>query len=221
MNDFLHDINLTEEEYVLAVRSSLRGPKVFFKRNLDEIRTNNYNPLLLECWRANMDFQFIIDAYSCAMYIVNYIAKSQRGMSNLLYHACEEAKRGNVDLKKQVKMIGNKFLDNVEVSAQEAVYLILQLHLHKASRDTIFINTSPPSERTVMMKNFTVLQTLPDDSTDITALGLLDHYSMRPTELENISLADYVSRFTRRKKVDLWNVFHHHHLMMMMMMMPM
>jgi hypothetical protein len=43
--------------------------------------------------------------------------------------------------------IGNKFLNNVEVSAQEAVFTLLQIPLHKASRDVIFVNTSSPEKK--------------------------------------------------------------------------
>ena len=35
-------------------------------------------------WRANMDIQFVLDVYACAMYIVSYISKAQKGMSGLL-----------------------------------------------------------------------------------------------------------------------------------------
>ena len=33
--------------------------------------------------QSNMDIQFILDQYSCASYVVEYINKSNRGMSNL------------------------------------------------------------------------------------------------------------------------------------------
>ena len=57
-------------------------------------------------------------------------AKGERGMSDLLRTACKEAKQGNVNLKQQqVRHIGNKFVNNVVTSAQEAVYLLLQLLL--------------------------------------------------------------------------------------------
>ncbi len=42
-------------------------------------------------------------------------------MSELLRKACEEARKGNSCIKQQVRDIGNKFLNNVEISAQEAV----------------------------------------------------------------------------------------------------
>jgi hypothetical protein len=44
---------------------------------------------------ANMDIQFVLDVCACAVYIVSYISKSQKGMSDLLQTPCDEAKRGN------------------------------------------------------------------------------------------------------------------------------
>jgi len=38
-------------------------------------------------------------------------------------------------------------LVNVEISAQEAVYIVLQLPLRKASQQIVFINTSLPDEK--------------------------------------------------------------------------
>ena len=78
-----------------------------------------------------------------------------------------------------------------------SVYLTLQIPLKKASRDVIFVNTSPPDERTVMIKNFTILKTLPDDSDDVTFLSVLDHYSARPSTLDDVCLAAYVSWYRR------------------------
>ena len=45
---------------------------------------NNYNPACLSAWRANMDIQFVVDVYACAVYMVTYISKVQKGMSELL-----------------------------------------------------------------------------------------------------------------------------------------
>ena len=92
------------------------------KRSPIEIRINCYNPHLLKAWKANMDIQFVLDPYACAVYILSYITKGQRGMSKLLRKACEEAKEGNKNIVNRVRHIGNKFLNAVEISAQEAVY---------------------------------------------------------------------------------------------------
>ena len=52
-------------------------------------------------------------------------------MSELLLKACAEAREGNANIKQQVRDIGNKFLNSVEISAQEAVYIILQLPMRE------------------------------------------------------------------------------------------
>lgn len=95
--EFLVRLSLTEEQYVLAIQFSLKRDTLFLKRNPSEVRINNYNCDLLKAWQANMDIQFILDPYACAVYILSYITKGQRGMSTLLQKACEEANSGNKD----------------------------------------------------------------------------------------------------------------------------
>jgi len=73
-------------------------------------------------------------------------------MSDLLWNACKKAKLKNNTLKQQVCLIGNKFLNNVEISAQEAVYLLLQLPLKRLSRQIVFVNTNPENERVYLLK---------------------------------------------------------------------
>ena len=71
-----------------------------------------------------MDIQFVLDVYACAMYIVSYISKAQKRISEILGAACDKARKGHTSIKQQVRDIGNKFLSHVEISAQEAVYSI-------------------------------------------------------------------------------------------------
>lgn len=132
-DQLLSDLDVTEENYLLAVRSSINAATVFLTRSPNELRVNNYNPACLQAWRANMDIQYVLDVYACAVYIVDYISKAQKGMSELLREACTEARKGNSSIKQQVRDIGSKFVNNVEISAQEAVYIVLQLPMRKAS----------------------------------------------------------------------------------------
>jgi len=53
----LINLNVTEKNYYLAIRSGLNSPTVFLKRNPDELRVNNYNSDCLSAWTANMDIQ--------------------------------------------------------------------------------------------------------------------------------------------------------------------
>ena len=194
-DQFLNEIvGMSEDEYIKCIRSSINGPKVFLKRMPSEIRVNMYNEHVLMAWNANIDLQYVLDPYACAMYIVSYISKSQRGMSALMDRACKEARQGNMDIKKQVRHIGNHFLNSVEVSAQEASYLVLQMPLTKGSRDVIFINTSPPEERVFLLKQLSDLEELSPNSTDIHYQNIIARYSKRPRQLENWCLADYASQ---------------------------
>ncbi|XP_053402924.1 uncharacterized protein LOC123548901 [Mercenaria mercenaria] len=188
-------VQMSEEDYIKCIRSSLNSPKVFLKRHPSEIRVNLYNEHVLKGWRANVDIQFVLDPYACAMYIVSYISKSQRGMSNLLHAAAKEARNGNLDIKRQVRHIGNVFSNSVEVSAQEAVYLVLQMPLTKSTRDVVFINTSTSNERVQLLKPASVLENMPAESTDIMSDNVIKRYSKRPKVLQHYCLADYVSQF--------------------------
>ena len=193
VDKLLLNLNVSEETYLLAIRSNLNSPTIFLKRQPNELRVNNYNASCLSAWRANMDIQFVLDIYACAMYIVSYISKAQKGISEILRVACDEARKGNASIKQQVRDIGNKFLNNVEISAQEAVYIVLQLPMRKSSRQIVFVNTSPPEDRVKLLKCFNDIKEMEDDSDDIYASGLLDRYTKRPAKLEHLTLADWAA----------------------------
>ena len=147
----LEETGLSEDTHMKAVQTSIKTQKVFLKHRPIENRINPYMKDLLGVWKANQDIQYILDAYAGAMYIVSYINKSTKGMSSLMAEACKEARKGNKSLKESVRHIGNKFLNATEVSAQEAAYLILQLHMSSKSRKCEFIPTGPKNERTFLL----------------------------------------------------------------------
>ena len=76
--ELLLKLKVTENDYRLAVRSSLNAPTAFLKRKPNELRINNHNPPCLKAWRANMDIQFVLDVYASAMYPVSHISKAQK-----------------------------------------------------------------------------------------------------------------------------------------------
>ena len=46
-----------------------------------------------------MDIQFGCGVYVCSVYIVSYISKAQKGISQLLQRSNEEARAGNSSIK--------------------------------------------------------------------------------------------------------------------------
>ena len=109
-------------------------------------------------------------------------------MSALLREACAEARKGNDNIRQQVRDIGSTLVNNVEISAQEAVYSILPLPLTKPSRQIVFINTSPPDERVELLKPMNEIENLDDDCKKIYTRGLLKRYCKCPSKLENLPL---------------------------------
>ncbi len=91
--EFLKHVNMNEEEYIKMIRAELKKAKIFLKRAPNEIRINAYNPIIMSLHKANMDIQFILDPYACSMYRVDYISKSENGMSKLLREALNELKK--------------------------------------------------------------------------------------------------------------------------------
>ena len=62
------------------------------------------------------------------------------------------------------------FLNCFEVSAQEAVYLALQIPLTEGIRDVVYINTYTPAERVFLLKPKSILDELPAESTNIESI---------------------------------------------------
>ena len=70
---------------------STNGNVVVLKREPSECFINNYNPSVMLAWQANMDIQFVQNAYTCIMYVASYIMKTERSMGELLKRVAAEA----------------------------------------------------------------------------------------------------------------------------------
>ena len=97
-----------------------------------------------------MDLQFIMDPYSCIMYITSYMMKSERAMGELLKNVADQ-NRGE-EVKSKLRSIASSFLNNREVSVQEAAYRLLSMPLVRSSRKVVFVNTAPKCRRVSMLK---------------------------------------------------------------------
>ena len=195
IEDFLQNLSLTHEEYIIALRSCLKRPTVFLQRNMNELRINAHNETVLYLWKANMDLQYILDPYACVVYVVSYIGKAQRGMSKLLKDALLHYKAGDTTIKERLRGIANKFQNCSEVSAQEVSYHLLSLPLSKCSRANVYINTGPADKRVRILKSKPILQGMPHDSEAILQPGLIEHYIQRPDQLENVCLAEFAAMY--------------------------
>lgn len=109
--DVLEGVNVSQEQYEKALKILTMKHSVVLQRKLDELWTNQYNSCLLKCWNANMDIQFVTDPFSCIVYMISYISKSEREMGMILKQTKLEAEEGNASARDTLKKIGSAYLN--------------------------------------------------------------------------------------------------------------
>ena len=82
--DLLLKAGTTQEEFEKYFGFITKRNTVVLKRKANELYINRYDKHLLRSWNANMDIQYVLDAFSCVVYIISYISKSERELGLLL-----------------------------------------------------------------------------------------------------------------------------------------
>lgn len=195
-DELLTKMGVDLEFYILATRKTFKHPKVFLKRAPKDCRINGYCKKILLLMRSNMDIQYVLDAYACIGYIVDYINKSARGLSRLLRMCIDDCRKGNKSIVEQMKACSHILYNSTEISAQEAAWCRLRIAMCSTSVAVEFIHSGPPESRQRILKGPAELKKLPPDSTDIYKKGTLDRYGVRSEELEDLCLAEFVANFT-------------------------
>ena len=73
--DFHEKWEMNPSEDSLKSRSKI----YHLKRAIGEERVNDYNPLLLYLWKANLDIQYVADStLALAYYVTGYITKAEK-----------------------------------------------------------------------------------------------------------------------------------------------
>ncbi|GFV36327.1 helitron_like_N domain-containing protein [Trichonephila clavipes] len=191
----------SDEEYVNVIRAGINRPKVFPKRQPHEKWHNPFNPFIMNIVQSNTDFQFITEEYSCAAYVVEYINKTNRGVSTLQRKIIEVMdEHPEFDIFEITRNISINLLNHTEITSQEAAWYLLREPMSKSSTIIVYIPTVWPIERQRIKKTMKALSELDDDCTDIWKENWFDKYEKRPQELENVSLAQFVSKYYKNNK---------------------
>uniref|UniRef100_A0A3B1IIS5 ATP-dependent DNA helicase n=1 Tax=Astyanax mexicanus TaxID=7994 RepID=A0A3B1IIS5_ASTMX len=194
ITQLLETVNMMYEEYKDNVNSLSSASVVIMQREPNDCWVNGYNPLLLRAWDANMDIQFILNPYTCIMYILSYISKGEHEMSEYLKGVIKEM-CPNTSERESMKQVMHAYAKNREVSAQEAVARTCSLKLKSSSRAVIFI---PTDDNTVKMSlPMSCLQDKAPDDENVWMTGLAEKYMARPEtpEFENMCMAEFASEY--------------------------
>ena len=191
LDEILAKAKVTSDDYQNALSVSNNGGVVVLKRKPKECNINNYNVPVLLAWQANMDLQYVLNAYACVMYVASYIMKTDRAMGELLKRVASETR--TEELKVQMKKVGSAFLTHREVSAQEAVSRLLSLPMKQLSRSVVFIDTNPKNERISVLKDN--IKDLDDNDPNVFLKNLLDRYQHRPQEVQAMCLGQFIDQY--------------------------
>ena len=209
IDEILSFLEITKREYYTYLATAGGDEyEIHLKRPPNSCFINNYNPVVLLAWQANMGIQPVFNHHRCVTYLCSYMSKGETQCSKAIRAAAKEARKENLNLKQSLKKIGAAFLSSREVSSQECVYRCLpELWLRKTFPGTIFINTGLPGERIRTMKSQEKIAELEDDSTDIFNSNIIDRYCDRPNtnfmngiylQVDDMCLAKFASHYYKQ-----------------------
>ena len=182
------------------VEDSLKSrSKVYhLQRGVGEERVNDYNPLLLYLWKANLDIQYVADSsLALAHYVTAYITKAEKSHMQELWEDISEQE----SLYKKLWSFGVRSLRSRECGLYEAADILLGEHLYEKSDAVQWISVERPDKRKVRIKGYRELQQMAEsdpDSNDLYQANLIDNfYPNRPASLSHVCLYDFVKWYRR------------------------
>ena len=167
-------------------------------RSPQEIRINNYNPLLLMLWKANMDIQFIGESLlAIAQYVTGYVTKAEKSNMQEVWQEVSS----HQTIYSKLWSFGVRSLRSRECGLYEASDLLLGDHLCGKSLTVKWVDVSQSHNRKRRLKDHSKLTEMREcnpNSTDIFEANLIDtFYPERPDDMEDVCLYDFVADYVK------------------------
>ena len=167
------------------------------------VRVNDFNPLLLMLWKANIDIQFVAESsLALAHYVSGYVTKAERSNMQEIWEEVSE----NKSIYGRLWSFGVRSLRFRECGLYEASDLLLGDHLNEKSVTVKWMDVSMPHKRNRRLKDHKVLQQIAQsnpDTEDIFEDNLIDtFYPQRPATLEGVCLYDFVAHYDWQSRDD-------------------
>ena len=85
VDDVLHYLHTEKSEYYncFSVASGV-DYEIHLERPPDSCFINNYNPIVLFAWQANMDIQPVFNHHKCVTYLCSYMSKGETHCSEAI-----------------------------------------------------------------------------------------------------------------------------------------
>jgi len=132
-NEFLDELHLTETDYMLAIQSSLKQPMILLQRKPSHTWNNIFATNMPKLGNANTDAQFVLNAYAGASYCTSYMTKADKSMTNAFKRIRREHEKSKLNAIEMICSLANALFNLQQISAQQAVHIILSLPLNHSS----------------------------------------------------------------------------------------
>ena len=127
------------------------------KRSESEVRVNDYNPLILLLWKANIDIQFVAESsLALSHYVTDYVTKPEKSSLQEMW----QENSNNSTLYGRIWKFGIQNLKSRECGLYEASDLLLGDHLLEKSETGQYIPVGMPHKRRRRLKNHSDLKEL-------------------------------------------------------------
>ena len=134
------------------VTDSLKSRSKIYQlaRAESETRVNDYNPLLLLLWKANIDIQFVAESsLALAHYVSGYVTKAEKSNMQEIWQEVSD----NKSIYSWLWSFGVRSLRSRECGLYEASNLLLGDHLTEKSATVKWIDMSMPQKRSRRLKD--------------------------------------------------------------------
>eukprot|EP00731_Ephydatia_muelleri_P003461 Em0001g3461a len=143
--------DVTEHAVLNPVEECLKSRKKIYllPRAAQECRVNDYNPLLLLLWQANMDIQFTAESsLTLAHYVTGYVTKAEKSNMQEVWQEVNS----NSSIYSKLWSFGVRSLRSRECGLYEASDLLLGDHLTEKSVTVKWVDASMPHKRKRRLK---------------------------------------------------------------------
>ena len=118
INMYLTNINCSYDSYLDFIRCTLKQPVVMFRMDMTQMYINTFGSWIASVLNSNMYLQIILDSYSYAAYVVEYVNKSKWQISHLNFKLIKIYVRNpDYDYTKLMTKVSLKMLNSIEMSA--------------------------------------------------------------------------------------------------------
>jgi hypothetical protein len=218
---FPRPIKTNTEINVSPAENALRATvKLDIKRNHEML--NNFNPLILSVWGANMDVSLLVESYAAAVYVGKYLSKldvaDTPSITTEMAHALGKLD-DNASLVRQLIAVANTSIGCREMSQHESLLISLGYSLVQLSHEVVRIDVRIPKPADVTVNNNStassssssslvladpaLIARMPDDmvvtldegTSPKSKLGHIINYEKRPLSCSDMSLFHFTTHY--------------------------